>query len=153
MAPFRQSDPFEQAAEFWNSVRERLIDRYKREPQQADHGIGEYRADTERRRIGEAVYNQGVERTAEVVDGVIGKGLPQLTHLAQFWDEVRVQLIQEFHWQADQADVGISRWRVKNKEERDLDQGQKKRSQEVHDAAVDVNRELRRYLIQTEAHA
>ena len=152
MAPVQVPEPYEQIAEFWNNVRDRLIHRHQREPEQADRGIGQYRGDTERRRIGEAVYNQGVERTAEVVDGVIGHGLPHLTQLAQFWDEVRVQLIQEFHWRADQADVGISRWRVKNEEKRDLDQGQKKRIQEVHNAAADVNRELHR-LIQKEGRA
>ena len=57
-------------------MRERLIGHHRRKADLADLGIGRYRWDTERRGLGETVYNQGVERTAEVVNGVIEHGLP-----------------------------------------------------------------------------
>jgi hypothetical protein len=63
-------------AQFWNAVRERLLQHYRRKADLADLGIGQYKWDTERRGLGEVVYNQGVERTAEVVNGVIESGLP-----------------------------------------------------------------------------
>jgi hypothetical protein len=62
--------------DFWDEVRETLIDEYDRSPQDADGGINRYRLDTERRKLGEIVYNQGVERTAEIVEGVLVHGLP-----------------------------------------------------------------------------
>jgi hypothetical protein len=64
----------EQIAAFWNEVRRRLIDHHHREPDQADLGIGRYRLETERRKLGDTVYNQGVEQTAEIVNGVIEYG-------------------------------------------------------------------------------
>lgn len=76
MASIQRPEFGEQIAEFWNEVRQRLIGHYRRQPDEAEQGIGKYRLDTERRQIGEAVYNQGVERTAEIVDGVIEFGLP-----------------------------------------------------------------------------
>jgi hypothetical protein len=76
MASIEKPELGEQVTEFWNQVRGRLIHHHERSPDEADLGIGRYRLDTERRRIGEAVYNQGVERTAEIVDGVIKYGLP-----------------------------------------------------------------------------
>ena len=62
---------------FWAEVRSRLKNTHERNDDQANLGIGRYRADTERRGIGDTVYNQGVERTAEIVNGVIENGLPQ----------------------------------------------------------------------------
>jgi hypothetical protein len=76
MAPKPHLSRVEQIAQFWNDVRDQLVQHHGRKPDQADLGIGRYRGDTERRGLGEAVYNQGVERTAEVVDGVIENGLP-----------------------------------------------------------------------------
>ncbi len=63
-------------SEFWQGVRGRVIDVHGRAPDQADLGIGRYRLDTERRGLGDAVYNQGIERAAEIVDGVVEFGLP-----------------------------------------------------------------------------
>ena len=66
----------EMIGHFWAEVRSRLKQAHRRDDDQADLGIGRYRGDTERRGLGEVVYNQGVERTAEIVDGVIANGLP-----------------------------------------------------------------------------
>jgi hypothetical protein len=66
----------EMIGRFWSEVRNRKNETHKRKHDKADLGIGRYRADTERRGIGDAVYNQGVERTAEIVNGVIDNGLP-----------------------------------------------------------------------------
>lgn len=76
MTPKPQLSRDEMIGRFWAEVRNRLKETYKRKDDQADLGIGRYRGDTERRGIGDAVYNQGVERTAEVVNGVIEIGLP-----------------------------------------------------------------------------
>jgi hypothetical protein len=75
-----QLDRSEMIAQFWEAVRERLLTTHKRKADQADLGIGRYRGDTERRGLGEVVYNQGVEHTAEIVNGVIEYGLPTLNH-------------------------------------------------------------------------
>jgi hypothetical protein len=63
--------------QFWSEVRSKLQRDYRRDRDQADLGIGKYRMDTERRKLGETVFNQGVDRTAEVVNGVIENGLPE----------------------------------------------------------------------------
>jgi hypothetical protein len=76
MSPGQQLDRSDLIAQFWDAVRGRLIQHHGRKADQADLGIGRYRWDTERRGLGEAVYNQGVERTAEAVNGVIEHGLP-----------------------------------------------------------------------------
>ncbi len=65
--------------EFWDSVRRRLISHYDKSPKAADLGIEQYREDTQRHGISEVLYNQGVEHTAWVVNGVIEHGLPKLT--------------------------------------------------------------------------
>ena len=68
----RLSEREEMIGQFWADVRNRLKEPpYGRDDDEADMGIGRYRGDTERRGLGDAVYNQGVERTAEIVDGVI----------------------------------------------------------------------------------
>jgi len=77
MTPEERSSRDEMIAQFWTEVRTRLKDSYRRKDDLVDLGIGRYRGDTERRGIGDAVYNQGVERTAEIVNGVIDKGLPK----------------------------------------------------------------------------
>ncbi len=62
---------------FWDEVRKRLIEHHHRHRDEVYFGIGRYRSDTERLGIGDVVYNQGIERTAEVIDGVIDYGLPE----------------------------------------------------------------------------
>jgi hypothetical protein len=59
-------------SEFWLAVRERLISEHRREPLQADSGIRRYRHELESRDVGDTVYNQGVELTAEAVDALLG---------------------------------------------------------------------------------
>ena len=66
----------EAVAEFWSDVRELLLGHYSRNSAQADLGINQYRADTQRLELGDTIYNQGVEQTAAVVDGIIEFGLP-----------------------------------------------------------------------------
>jgi hypothetical protein len=78
MSPKPLLDRGELIAQFWDGVRERLMQHHSRKADQADLGIGRYRWDTERRGLGDSVYNQGVERTAEVVNGVIENDLPTL---------------------------------------------------------------------------
>ena len=78
MSPKPLLDRGELIAQFWDGVRGRLMQHHGRKPDQADLGIGRYRWDTERRGLGDSVYNQGVERTAEVVNGVIENDLPTL---------------------------------------------------------------------------
>jgi hypothetical protein len=63
--------------EFWGSVRARLIDHYHRSQSDADRGIGQYRHVIYHRGVGDLVYHQGVEKTAEVVDTIITHGLPE----------------------------------------------------------------------------
>jgi hypothetical protein len=58
-------------SEFWLSVRERLISEHRREPLQADSGIRKYRHALESRGVGDTLYNQGVELTAEAVDALV----------------------------------------------------------------------------------
>ncbi len=60
---------------FWADVRTRLKQTYKRTDDQVDLGIGRYRNDTERHGLGDTVFNQGVEYTAEIVNGVIDNRL------------------------------------------------------------------------------
>ncbi len=73
MVSATQSERDELISEFWRAVRERLISEHRREPMQADFGIGRYRHEMEGHGIGDTVYNQGVELTAEVVDGLIDR--------------------------------------------------------------------------------
>lgn len=65
-------------AEFWDSVRMRLLKHHHRSPDEADLGIGRYRHALDTRQVGDLLYHQGVERTAEVVNGVIDFGVPQV---------------------------------------------------------------------------
>jgi hypothetical protein len=76
MTPLSRPSRDEMIGKFWVEVRTRLKETYLRKNDEADLGIGRYRGDTERRGIGDAIYNQGVERTAEIVNGVIEDGLP-----------------------------------------------------------------------------
>lgn len=75
------TDPFEGReeliTEFWSRVRRRLTEHHKRSPEEADFGIGRYRWDTERRGVRDTTYNQGIERTAQIVDGVIQHRQPE----------------------------------------------------------------------------
>jgi hypothetical protein len=64
--------------EFWAEVRARLIDRHGRKPLEAERGISRYRSDTEKLELGDVIYNKGVERTAEVIDGCLKHGWPKL---------------------------------------------------------------------------
>lgn len=75
MLPISQDRRDELVGEFWNSVRKRLIDNHHRRPRDADTGIGRYRLELENRGVGDTVYNQGVERTATIVDGLIDERL------------------------------------------------------------------------------
>lgn len=68
---------------FWDDVRELLTapgGSYRHTPQRAAQGIETYKQDVLRRRglpeIPDAVYNQGEEHTAAIIDGVIRQGLP-----------------------------------------------------------------------------
>lgn len=63
---------------FWREVRDRLINNHHKKPDEADLGIGRYRGETERRELGDVVYNRGSEQTAEIVNGIIENGLPRV---------------------------------------------------------------------------
>jgi hypothetical protein len=69
--------PKRQAAidQFWNDVKELLTQKHGHSDRQAQQGINQYRQATVNK-LGEVVYNQGEEKTAEVIDGVIRSGLP-----------------------------------------------------------------------------
>jgi hypothetical protein len=56
---------------FWVDVHERLIEKHQRTSSEADKGIGRYRNELETHGVGDTVYNQGVARTAEIVNGLI----------------------------------------------------------------------------------
>lgn len=76
MLPIPQQERDRLIGEFWGSVRSRLIDHYHRSAGDADRAIGQYRHAIYRD-VGDFVYHQGVERTAELVNGVIDDGLPE----------------------------------------------------------------------------
>jgi hypothetical protein len=61
--------------EFWSTVRLQLMKHHKRSEDQADCGIGRYREEIHQRGVGDLVFNQGMERTAEVIDGLLEHGL------------------------------------------------------------------------------
>ena len=76
MLPVRQDERDRLIGEFWGSVRARLIEHHRRSAGEADRGIGQYRHVIYQRGVGDLVYHQGVEKTAEVVEGIIQGGLP-----------------------------------------------------------------------------
>ncbi|QDU75350.1 hypothetical protein Pan97_23800 [Bremerella volcania] len=67
----------EMVGRFWMDVRTRLTKVFELSEERADMGIGRYRYETELREIGDAVYNQGVELTADIVNDVILNGRPR----------------------------------------------------------------------------
>jgi hypothetical protein len=62
--------------QFWTDVGELLTQHYRHPDWKAQEGIDTYRAEVDRRKLGEVVYNQGEEQTAKVIDGLIRNGLP-----------------------------------------------------------------------------
>ncbi len=62
--------------QFWTAVEEVLTEHYRHPDSEARGGIGKYRGEVDRRKLGEVVYNQGEEQTAKVIDGIIRDGLP-----------------------------------------------------------------------------
>ena len=62
--------------QFWDTVQRLLTETYRCSEYEARNGIATYQHEIERHGFAEAVYNQGEERTAEVVDSVIRTGLP-----------------------------------------------------------------------------
>ena len=62
--------------QFWTDVEELLTQHYRHPDWKAREGIDSYRGEVDRRKLGEVVYNQGVEQTAKVIDGIIRDGLP-----------------------------------------------------------------------------
>lgn len=62
--------------DFWGSVRLRLMKHHKRTEDQADRGVGRYREEIHQRGVGDLVFHQGIERTAEVIDGLLEHGFP-----------------------------------------------------------------------------
>lgn len=67
----------EAVKKFWKGVKEILTDQYGHPETQADAGIGAYQQEAARRKLGEAVYNQGEEQAARVIDGILRNGLPE----------------------------------------------------------------------------
>jgi hypothetical protein len=69
----------EAADQFWSDVEDLLTQKYKHPAPKARAGIAKYRgAVDDGGKTPEAVYNQGEEQTARVIDAVIKKGLPTL---------------------------------------------------------------------------
>jgi hypothetical protein len=66
----------EAADRFWSDVEDLLIRHYQHPAPEARRGLDEYRREVDGRSLGEAVYNQGEEQAARVVDAVIRNGLP-----------------------------------------------------------------------------
>ena len=62
---------------FWESVRRKLTGDFRQPVMDADQGIALYRHEMQRREIGDLVYNQGVDKTAEVVNSIIGSGVKE----------------------------------------------------------------------------
>ena len=66
---------------FWQGVKSLLNTKFGHRPSIAQHGIDDYKrsiggADSGLWGIPEVVYNQGEEKIAEAVDGIIKTGLP-----------------------------------------------------------------------------
>lgn len=53
--------------QFWNDVEELLKGEHQHSQQDARRGVDEYRAETGVK-CGDVIYNQGEERTAEIID-------------------------------------------------------------------------------------
>ncbi len=51
-----------------------LIEEYQRSGELAQRNIEVYRSELARREIGDLVYNQGIEKTAAAVNGIIENG-------------------------------------------------------------------------------
>jgi hypothetical protein len=66
----------EAADRFWSDVEDLLKQKYRHPAPQARRGIDEYQREVNDRNLGEAVYNQGEEQAAKVIDTVIKHGLP-----------------------------------------------------------------------------
>jgi hypothetical protein len=62
--------------QFWTDVEELLTQKYRHPDCKAREGIDAYQREIARPKLGEAVYNQGEEQTAKVIDGIIRNGLP-----------------------------------------------------------------------------
>jgi hypothetical protein len=62
--------------QFWTDVEELLIQHYGHPARKARDGIDTYRAEVDRRKLGQVVYNQGEKQAANVIDGIIRDGLP-----------------------------------------------------------------------------
>jgi hypothetical protein len=58
-------------AAFWRDVRVVLVDHHEHSKDQADLGVLRYRLEVERPEVGDAVYNHGAERAAQVIDANI----------------------------------------------------------------------------------
>jgi hypothetical protein len=61
---------------FWSDVLELLTEKYHRPRDQAQRGIEQYKQEV-LPRVGEVAHNQGEERTAKVIDGIIESSLPR----------------------------------------------------------------------------
>lgn len=62
---------------FWEDVKELLRSSHGHSEQQAKEGINKYRQEVARRKLGEVVYNQGEEKAAKVIDGILSNDLPE----------------------------------------------------------------------------
>jgi hypothetical protein len=76
MLPVTQDERERLIGEFWSSVRLRLMKHYKRCEDQAARGIGRYREQIHQRGVTDLVFNQGMQRTAEVIGGLLEHGFP-----------------------------------------------------------------------------
>lgn len=63
--------------QFWEGVRDLLTERHGRSRLEADQGVETFRREVDSHEFHDAVFNQGEEQTAEVVNRVIQAGLPQ----------------------------------------------------------------------------
>jgi hypothetical protein len=65
-------------SDFWESVRTKLLKYHNRKDDEIDLAIGQYRHAVEKKRIGDLLYHQGVDKTATVIYGIIEHGLPTM---------------------------------------------------------------------------
>jgi hypothetical protein len=75
-SPSKTTTRDEAAEQFWCDVLELLTQKHGRAPTEAEQGIDQYKREV-LPRVGEVAFNQGEERTAGVIDGIIANGLPQ----------------------------------------------------------------------------